>query len=212
MVRDLAVIGRGGRIETPVAASPTVTVAAPPPAPSVSLSGAPGAVGEDTANPDGCLGGPDPYTAVLPAQAAATLDLAGAAGFARAAVRYLMVQYPAPADYDTVIPQLFVDPAPILAAPTRAAAAPPPAGTTTKYVRVAETTYQGAVVGEHADVTVSVYLELDYPDGTAPNVVRLTQRLLMVAVDGHWMITEAPATDPMPAVGTGGVRYFPGGC
>src|SRR6476646_8768216 len=104
------ILGRGGRTETPVAAAPTVTVAAPPPSSSVAVSASPGAGGEDTANPDGCLGGPDPYTAILPAQAAATLDVAGAAGFARAAVRHLLVQYPRPADYDTVIPQVFVDP------------------------------------------------------------------------------------------------------
>ena len=89
------ILGRGGRTETPVAAAPTVTVAAPPPASSVAVSASPGAVGEDTANPDGCLGGPDPYTAILPAQAAATLDVAGAAGFARAAVRYMLIAVPA---------------------------------------------------------------------------------------------------------------------
>ncbi len=87
------ILGRGGRTETPVAAAPTVTVAAaPPPASSVVVSASPGAVGEDTANPDGCLGGPDPYTAILPAQDAATLDVAGAAGFARAAARYFLMQ------------------------------------------------------------------------------------------------------------------------
>src|SRR6478736_9283767 len=97
------ILGRGGRTEAPVVAAPTVTVAAPPPASSVAVSASPGAVGEATTNPDGCLGGSDPYTAILPAQAAATLDATGAAGFARAAVRYLLVQYPRPADYTTVI-------------------------------------------------------------------------------------------------------------
>ena len=113
-----------------------------------------------------------------------------------------------------MIPQVFVDPrrsAGAVANP-QAGAAPPPAGTTSKYVRPAETTYQATVLGDRADVTVSLYLELDYPDGTAPNMVRLTQRLLLQAVDGHWRIAEAPATDPMPAPGTGGVRYYPGGC
>jgi len=208
------ILGRGGRTETPVAAAPTVTVAASPPAPSVSLSVAPGAVGEDTANPDGCLGGPDPYTAILPAQAAATLDVAGAAGFARAAARYLLVQYPRPADYATVIPQVFVDPDAALAraATPREAVNPPPVGTTTKFVRPAESAYIATVLGDRADVTVSVYMELDYPDGTPPNTVRLTQRLLLQAVDGKWRIIDPPATDPMPEVGTGGARYFPGGC
>ena len=209
------ILGRGGRTETPVAASPTVTVAASPPAPSVSLSVAPGAVGEDTANPDGCLGGPDPYTAILPAQAAATLDVAGAAGFARAAARYLLVQYPRPADYATVIPQVFVDPDAALAraATPREAVNPPPVGTTTKFVRPAESAYIATVLGDRADVTVSVYMELDYPDGTPPNTVRLTQRLLLQVVGSHWRLLDPPGTtDPMPEVGTGGVRYFPGGC
>jgi hypothetical protein len=210
------ILGRGGRTETPVAAAPTVTIAASPaPTPSsVVVSASPGAVGEDTANPDGCLGGPDPYTAILPAQAAATLDVAGAAGFARAAVRYLLVQYPGPADYDTVVPQVFVDPDTALAraATPREAVNPPPVGTTTKFVRPAESAYIATVLGDRADVTVSVYMELDYPDGTPPNTVRLTQRLLLQAVDGKWRIIDPPATDPMPDVGTGGARYFPGGC
>ena len=58
-----------------------------------------------------------------------------------------------------------------------------------------------------------MYMELDYPDGTPPNTVRLTQRLLLQAVDGKWwLLDRAGATDPMPEVGTGGVRYYPGGC
>src|SRR6476620_7185629 len=207
-------LGRGGRTETPVVAAPTVTVAAPPPASSVAVPASPGAVGEDSANPDGCLGGPGPYTEILPAQAAATLDVAGAAGFARAAARYFLMQYPRPADYATLIPQVFVDPTgPLAAAANPAPAAqPPPAGTTSKYVRPAESAYVATVLGDRADVTVSMYMELDYPDGTPPNTVRLTQRLLLLAVDGKWRIIDPPATDPMPEVGTGGARYFPGGC
>jgi hypothetical protein len=215
VVTSAFILGRGGRTETPVVAAPTVTVAAPPPASSVAVSASPGAVGEDTANPDGCLGGSDPYTAILPAQDAATLDVAGAAGFARAAARYFLMQYPRPADYATVIPQVFVDPTgPLAAAANPAPAAqPPPAGTTSKYVRPAESAYVATVLGDRADVTVSMYMELDYPDGTPPNTVRLTQRLLLQAVDGKWWLLDPPgATDPMPEVGTGGVRYYPGGC
>src|SRR6478609_8990492 len=138
------ILGRGGRTETPVAAAPTVTVAAPPPASSVEVSASPDAIGEDTTNPDGCLGGPDPYTAILPAQDAATLDVAGAAGFARAAVRYMLIAYPRPTDYATVIPQVYVDPGPPLARianPQQAQQAqqPAPEGTTSKFVRPAET-------------------------------------------------------------------------
>lgn len=206
------VIGRSGGSTTPpppVAAAPaTVTVAAPGGEFQYAPSDIPVA-----GQPDGCLGGADPYTAVLPAQQAATLDEAGAASFARAAVRYLLKPYPAPDDFETVLPALFTDPAGPLEAARhpQAAQEPPPDGTTTKYVRPAETTYVASVLGDRADVTVAVYLELDYPGDTF-NQVRLTQRLLMQAVDGHWKITAAPPTDSMPEVGTGGVRYFPGGC
>ena len=214
------ILGRGGRTSTDaaVAASPTAAVTLPTaPSAELSASPSPGSVGEGTRNPDGCLGGPNPYTAILPAQAAATLDATGAAGFARAAVRYLLVQYPRPADYATVIPQVYVDPGPPLsriANPQQGQQAqqPAPEGTTSKYVRPAETTYQVTVVGDQADVTVSVFLELDYPDGTPPNTVRLTQRLLLKVVGTHWRILDAPATDPAPPVGTGGFRYYPGGC
>jgi hypothetical protein len=214
VVTSAFILGRGGRTETPVVAAPTVTVAAPPPASSVAVSASPGAIGEDTTNPDGCLGGPDPYTAILPAQDAATLDVAGAAGFARAAVRYMLIAYPRPTDYNVVLPQVFVDPSGPLAAVAnpQPAQQTPPDGTTDRYVRPAESTYVAVVLGDKADVTVAVYLEMDYPDGTPPNVVRLSQRLLLQAVDGHWRIASAPATDPMPPAGTGGVRYFPGGC
>jgi hypothetical protein len=141
------------------------------------------------------------------------LDVAGAAGFARAAVRYALIPYPAPSDFEQVLPQLFVDPSGPLAAVRnpQAAPQPPPPGTTSKWVRPAESTYVATVLGDKADVSVALYLELDYPDGTSSQV-RLSQRLLLQPVNGHWWIASAPATDPMPEPGTGGVRYYPGGC
>ena len=65
-------------------------------------------------------------------------------------------------------------------------------------------------MGDRADVTVSVSLELHYPDGTPPNTVRLTQRLLLQVVDGHWRILDAPATDPAPARWDRWVSLLPG--
>lgn len=205
------ILGRGGSNQAappPPTPGPTVTIA-----PGNPDGGAPSDIAVP-GQPDGCLGGPDPYTAVLPAQQAAPLDAAGAAGFGRAALRYLFAQYPHPSDWEVVLPQLFVDPTGPMAAAAnpQAAAVPPPAGTTTKYSRPAETTYAVTVVGDQADVTVAVYMDFIAPDGTVTDTVRVTQRMLMVAVDGHWKITDAPNTDPMPAAGTGGVRYYPGGC
>jgi hypothetical protein len=188
---------------------PSPTPPTPPPGGSGASVPAPDLAGQ----PDGCLGGADPYTAILPAQQQATLDAAGAVGFARSAFRYLVKSYPRPADAQAVVPQVFVNPAPWLAtlAKPEAAPQPPPAGTTTQYVRASETTYRVTTAGQTADVTVDLILELDYPDGTNSQV-RLTQRFLLQAVGGHWMIADAPATDPLPAAGAAGVFYVPGGC
>jgi hypothetical protein len=114
-----------------------------------------------------------------------------------------------------VFPQVFVDPSePLVAAANPLPAQqPPPEGPTAKWVRPAESAYVATVLGDRADVTVSLYMDLTYPDGTSPNTMRLTLRLLLQAVDGHWRIAATPPSpDPIPPVGTGGARYYPGGC
>lgn len=77
------------------------TVSTPPPvttAPSVTTSTAPASsggtsIGQVAGLADGCLGGPDPFAAILPAQNAATHDIPGAAAFARTFGRW-SITYP----------------------------------------------------------------------------------------------------------------------
>lgn len=200
-------LGRSGATQS---TDPTPTPTAGP-FPTAVVTDAAGQDGAAAPLPDGCLGGPDPYSAILPAQAAASLDAVGAAEFARSAFRYLMKSYPQPGDFAAVLPQVFMDPGPRLEQSSAPASQPAPAGTMTRYVRSNETTFQSTVSGDNADVTVNLFTELVYPDGTS-NTVLLTQRFLLTAVDGRWMIADTPPTDPLPAVGTAGVSYFFSGC
>ena len=73
---------------TPAPTSPLSTIATTA-APSTDQQGADGS----TVLADGCLGGPDPFTAIVPAQHAATHDTLGAAALARAFGRW-SVTYP----------------------------------------------------------------------------------------------------------------------
>ena len=141
-----------------------------------------------------------------------TLDVNGAAAFARTAFRYLAKAYPRPADYSVVIPQVFVDPWPMVGANLQTSSAtphrraPPP-----HYVRPNETTYQATMTGDNADVTVNLFVQLDYPDGNARRS-SVTQRFLLTIEDGRWLIADTPPTDALPPAGTGGSLYFVGAC
>jgi hypothetical protein len=83
----------------PVTPTPSMTTSAAPTSPSGTTT-APAAV-----LADGCLGGPDPFAAILPAQNAATPDTTGAAAFARTFGRW-SITYPidpaAPQVLDTI--------------------------------------------------------------------------------------------------------------
>ena len=76
---------------TPIAAAPVTTSAPEPAAPSSALSSS--FAPDPAALADGCLGGPDPFAAILPAQNGATHDINGAAAFARTFGRW-SVTYP----------------------------------------------------------------------------------------------------------------------
>lgn len=207
-------IGRNGSPQsTDPIPPPAVSVAPPPIAAGTvpTLTDNPVVTPTTGTGPDGCLGGPDPYTAILPAQAAAALDVNGAAAFARSAFRYMAKAYPRPSDYSVVIPQVFVDPAPWLANLDKPATSPAPEGTTTAFVRPNETSYTATMTGDNADVTVNLFIQLDYPDGQTSQVV-VTQRFLLTIQGGRWMIAETPPTDALPPAGTGGSLYFVGAC
>lgn len=76
---------------TPIAAAPEPTTSAPQT--SAASSAGSSFVPDPTALADGCLGGPDPFAAILPAQNGATHDINGAAAFARTFGRW-SVTYP----------------------------------------------------------------------------------------------------------------------
>jgi hypothetical protein len=88
---------------TPSAAAPVTTSA---PSPTARSSAASSFAPDPTALADGCLGGPDPFAAILPAQNGATHDINGAAAFARTFGRW-SVTYPidpaAPQVLDTIV-------------------------------------------------------------------------------------------------------------
>jgi hypothetical protein len=205
-------LGQSTSTEQAVTPPPTVVTTAPvvvaPPVTVVPEAQVPVTTGT---GPDGCLGGPDPYTAILPAQAAAALDVNGAAAFARTAFRYLVKAYPQPTDYDTVLPQVFVDHTAALAAAAKPPTKPAPEGTTIAYIRSNETSYQATMTGDNADVTVNLFIQLDYPDGNVSQVV-MTQRFLLTIQDGRWRIVDTPPTESLPPAGTGGSLYFVGAC
>ena len=76
---------------TPIIAAPTASTAEP--SPSAASSAGSSFVPDPNAPADGCLGGPDPFAAILPAQNGATHDINGAAAFARTFGRW-SVTYP----------------------------------------------------------------------------------------------------------------------
>jgi hypothetical protein len=91
-----------GRGDEP-AATPS-TPSTQPSLPSVATSSGPSSTSPaaDGQLADGCLGGPDPFAAILPAQTAATHDDLGAAAFARTFGRW-SVTYPIDPDAPQVL-------------------------------------------------------------------------------------------------------------
>lgn len=77
---------------TPIVAAPP-SVTSGPASSAAATTAASSFVPDPTALADGCLGGPDPFAAILPAQNGATHDINGAAAFARTFGRW-SVTYP----------------------------------------------------------------------------------------------------------------------
>ncbi|WP_420116134.1 hypothetical protein [Micromonospora sp.] len=84
-------IGTANSHNDPGAAAPPTTTSTAPRTTSAAPTSTSAASTANQAN--GCLGGADPFAAILPAQQAASLDASGAAAFARTAARWL-VTYP----------------------------------------------------------------------------------------------------------------------
>lgn len=144
---------------------------------------------------DGCLGGSDPFTAILAAQKAATIDANGAAAFARTVARW-SASYPGDPNATTVLAKLQAPDSGFAAAALiqsqKAAAALQSQGYVSGRVlpnlgqyRVLSIATGGGQPG--ADVQVQVYRELTNTAG-ATSQTELSTELVLRLVDGVWTV------------------------
>ncbi len=172
---------------------------------------------------DGCLGGADPYAAVLAAQQQATPDEAGAAAFARAVMRWT-VAYPVDPNADKVAAAIGEPNSPFL-------------GTAAQSMRkVGQDFADGGVVsvrtsagmGQYrvkasfykqftppeGDATVQLTVFLDEKKATGDSVqVKITTELILSFKGGRWWVfgRTPPELQRDPATGSGWVP-FAGAC
>lgn len=148
---------------------------------------------------DGCLGGPNPFTAILAAQKAATIDNNGAAAFARTVARW-SATYPGDPNTPAVLAKLQAPRSGFAAAgliqSKKAAAALQSQGYVSGKVlpnvgqyRVLSIVTGGGQPG--ADVQVQVYRELTDTSGTTSQT-ELSTELVLRVVDGLWAVVGSP--------------------
>lgn len=168
---------------------------------------------------DGCLGGADPYAAVLAAQQQATPDEAGASAFARAVMRWT-VAYPVDPNADNVIAAIG-DPDGwfgSMAAPSMqkvgqklaadgvvSVRATPGMGQYRTRVSIAK---QMAPPQGDADVQLTIYVDEKKATGESVQV-KITTELLLSYKDNKWWVMGPPGkSDPSdPARGTDWTPY-----
>lgn len=198
----------------PNVSTPTIS-AAPSPAPTTTASSAPAPTTTfvQTAQADGCLGGPDPHTAVLAAQQAAALDSIGAAEFALAVTRFAGT-YPFGDNVDSVLDQVMVNPAEWRTSITQINQKEQ--GTGNIYRIISPETWKYRVLNNTADAAiVQVYVTRQMiPTATQPLSSPIVGEYHLVARNGHWMLAETvtpsgATTDP---TFTEGFSAYFGGC
>ena len=193
-------LARGGAAPTP----PAVTISSAPstastvssdtsgPAPTTNSAGSAGQV--RPAN--GCLGGPDPYEAVLPAQLAATPDQVGAAEFALTFARWT-VSYPIDPTAPTVLAQV--------AAPGYQPLALQGLDEYGRTLSAAGYTSAGATPGaanqyriqstnqDQTSITLDLIVYRQSTTSTGQvDAVRGFTTLVLDLVDGHWQVFGSP--------------------
>jgi hypothetical protein len=206
-------LARSGAAPSP----PPINV--PTPSPQTIVVAPPTPAEGSTAAADGCLGGPDPFAAILPAQAAASMDQDGAAAFALAYLRYVG-QFPADPSIDAVLPLVttagfHAEIAPKFEQLTNAAtAAGAEVGTFEfRLVPGAPTQYRvvgGDPGGESVSLNVAFTREFRSVDGTSARETKVST-VIVDAVDGHWVVAANVApelADPFaPVAGAPWVSY-----
>ncbi len=193
-------------------APPPVTAQATPP-PSTPATGEPTATGAArTAN--GCLGGPDPYQAVLAAQQGATPDQVGAAEFALTFARWT-VTYPVDPNAEAVLAQVAAPGYQPVArqgldqyATTLSQAGDTAAGTTpgaANQYRIQSTNQDQTSM----TLDLIVYRQSTTATGQVDAVQGFTT-LLLDLVDGHWRIHGSlPARSGDPFAPDAGAPWIP---
>lgn len=179
---------------------PAPTTAAPATATAASQAPTAGPTGPTSTSPastpngaNGCLGGADPFTAILPAQQAASLDDAGAAAFARTIARWL-ITYPSDPNAAAVLDKIV--------APGSEAFRANVLDDQAKNARdfAAQGYIQGRTVADagsyrltgytttsHASVDVIIQRQLTRSDGRV-DTVKMINTFVLDAYDGHWSL------------------------
>ena len=185
-------------------ATPSSVVSSALPSPAVSsapavTSSVPNSVDNVSGTlADGCLGGPDPFTAILAAQKAATIDANGAAAFARTVARW-SASYPGDPNATTVLANLQAPGSGFAAAALiqsqKAAAALQSQGYVSGRVlpnlgqyRVVNAVFGGVAGSDQgASVQVQIYRELTNTAG-ATSQTELTTELVLSVANGVWTV------------------------
>jgi len=195
------VLARADAVPPPPTITVGSTAAAARPATPESAA-APGGI----RTPDGCLGGPDPFKAILPAQQAATLDPIGAAEFALTFMRWADT-YPGDPNALTVLPKV-VTPGfqPVILAGLNSGWQGFKRGgyTHSGSVPGAQDQYR-IVAADPSGVSVSVGLLMYGQSQKATGETsqpQMTVTVILDAVDGHWVVAgngprESNTFDPI---------------
>jgi hypothetical protein len=209
-------LARGGTAPAP----PAVTISSAPPAAGTTITdtSAPASTTNSAATEgqvrpaNGCLGGPDPYEAVLPAQLAATPDQVGAAEFALTFARWT-VAYPIDPNAPTVLAQV--------AAPGYQQLALKGLDEYGRSLSASGYTSAGATLGAanqyrvqvseptHMDLDLILYRQATKSTGEVETVQGFTT-LLLDLVGGRWQVTGTlPPISSDPFAPDAGAPWIP---
>ena len=207
-------LARSGTLPAP---PPIAAASTPPPASTTSAPGEPSSTagaGARTAN--GCLGGQDPFQAVLAAQQAATPDQVGAAELALTYARWT-VSYPIDPNAQAVLAQV--------AAPGYQPAALAGLNQYASTLTAGGYTSAGATPGAadqyriksgeqgldptHVILDLILYRQSEKATGEV-EAVRAFTTVLLALVDGHWQVTGTlPAMGSDPFAPDAGAPWIP---
>lgn len=207
-------IGTATTNNTPTEAVPALT-----PAPFQAPTSASAMPTSPANQANGCLGGSDPFAAILPAQQAASLDALGAAAFARTIARWL-VTFPSDPNATTVLdtigaPGSEAFQANVLADQSKNARDFGAQGYIEGRVTADTGSYRltGFTTADHASVDVIIQRQMTRSDGRVENI-KMINTFVLEAHDGLWALvgTMQPLGDPWADSPTNPWQSYAGAC